>query len=205
MLGLPEATALKKVIPKKVFYAKFALNTAEQIEFDNAIRQMAIVNEISSRTIPALSGKQGDKAIYVLWVQLKQSQCDEKIINKLARLIEQRIILALAYEDTLQLALFYNKLIKDERESAEKKRVPLKGLTLDDVWDNIALSLAEIEAEEGQSADEAIKFKMKAEALQKEIDALTKKLWAEKQPRKKLALREKINQLKCDMSSCNQR
>lgn len=203
MLGLPEATALKKVIPKKVFYAKFALNTAEQNEFDNAIRQMAIVNEISSRTIPALSGKQGDKAIYVLWVQLKQPQCDEKIINKLARLIDQRIILALSYEDKLQLALFYNKLIKDERESAEKKRVSLKGLSLDDVWDNIALSLAEIEAEEGQSADEAINVKIREEALQKEIGALTKKLWAEKQPRKKLALREKINQLKRYMSSCS--
>lgn len=199
MLGLPEATALKKVIPKKVFYAKFALNTAEQNEFDSSIRQMVIVNEISSRTIPALSGKQGDKAIYVLWVQLKQSQCDEQIVNKLARLIDQRIILALSYEDKLQLALFYNKLIKDEQESAEQKRLQLKGLTLNDVWDNIVLSLAEIKVKEGQSADEAINVKMREEALQKEIDALTKKLWAEKQPRKKLALREKINELKHEM------
>lgn len=199
MLGLPEATALKKVIPKKVFYAKFALNTAEQNEFDSAIRQMVIVNEISSRTIPALSGKQGDKAIYVLWVQQKQSQCDEQIVNKLARLIDQRIILALSYEDKLQLALFYNKLLKDEQESAEQKRLQLKGLTLNDVWDNIVLSLAEIKVKEGQSADEAINVKMREEALQKEIDALTKKLWAERQPRKKLALREKINELKHEM------
>lgn len=199
MLGLPEATALKKVIPKKVFYAKFALNTAEQNEFDSAIRQMVIVNEISSRTIPALSGKQGDKAIYVLWVQQKQSQCDEQIVNKLARLIDQRIILALSYEDKLQLALFYNKLLKDEQESAEQKRLQLKGLTLNDVWDNIVLSLAEIKVKEGQSADEAINVKMREEALQKEIDVLTKKLWAERQPRKKLALREKINELKHEM------
>lgn len=202
MLGLPEATALRKIIPKKVFYARFALNTAEQNEFDNAIRQMVIVNEISSRTIPALNSKQGDKAIYVLLVQLKQPKCDDKIITKLGQLIDQRIILALAYADKLQLALFYNKLIKDEQESAEQKRLQLKGLTLNEVWDNMALSLAEIKAKEGQNADEAIKVTMREEALQKEIDALTKKLWAEKQPRKKLALREKINNLKCDMSSC---
>ncbi len=29
MLGLPKNTELRKVIPKKLFFAKFAMNTAE--------------------------------------------------------------------------------------------------------------------------------------------------------------------------------
>ena len=199
MLGLPEATELRKVIPKKVFFSKFSMNTAEQKEFDNAIRQLAIVNEISSRTIPALSSKAEDKAIYVLSVQLKQATCDEKLINKLVKLIDQRLILALGFEDKLQLALFHNKLIMDKPSPALEKQLQLQGLSINDVWDNIALSMAKLEAKEGQSADEAIAKAMERDKLQKEVAALEKKMWAERQPKKKLELREKINELKHKM------
>lgn len=199
MLGLPESTVLRKIIPKKVFFAKFAMNTAEQKEFDNAIKQLAIVNEISSRTIPALSSKPEEKAIYVLAVQLKQARCDDKLIQKLFKLIDQRIILALSYEDKLQLALFHNKLIKDEPRPAVEQKLQLQGLSINDVWDNIALSLAKIEAKEGQSAQEAIARDMERASLRKEIDALEKKMWSERQPKKKLELRERINALKQKM------
>lgn len=199
MLGLPETTALRKIIPKKVLFAKYAMNTAEQREFDNTIRQLAIVNEVSSRTIPALSSKPEDKAIYVLVVQLKQASCDEKLILKLLKLIDQRLILALSYEDKLQLALFHNKLIMDEPRPAEEKKLQLQGLSINDVWDNIALSLAKIEAKEGQSAQEAIARDMERASLLKEIDALEKKMWSERQPKKKLELRERINALKQKM------
>ena len=196
MLGLPETTALRKIIPKKVLFAKYAMNTAEQREFDNTIRQLAIVNEVSSRTIPALSSKPEDKAIYVLAVQLKQASCDEKLILKLLKLIDQRLILALSYEDKLQLALFHNKLIMDEPRIASEKRLYLQGLTINDVWDNLALSLAKIEAKEGQSAQEAIAKDMERASLLKEIEKLEKKMWSERQPKKKLELREQIIVLK---------
>ena len=64
MLGLPQTTEVKKIIPKRALYSKFELNTAEQKEFDAAIRQMTIVNEISLRTIPALQKKEQEKAVY---------------------------------------------------------------------------------------------------------------------------------------------
>ena len=196
MLGLPETTALRKIIPKKVLFAKYAMNTAEQREFDNTIRQLAIVNEVSSRTIPALSSKPEDKAIYVLAVQLKQASCDEKLILKLLKLIDQRLILALSYGDKQQLALFHNKLIMDELRPASEKRLYLQGLTINDVWDNLALSLAKIEAKEGQSAQEAIAKDMERASLLKEIEKLEKKMWSERQPKKKLELREQIIVLK---------
>ena len=196
MLGLPETTALRKIIPKTVLFAKYAMYRAEQREFDNTIRQLAIVNEVSARTIPALSSKPEDKAIYVLAVQLKQASCDEKLILKLLKLIDQRLILALSYEDKLQLALFHNKLIMDELKPASEKRLYLQGLTINDVWDNLALSLAKIEAKEGQSAQAAIAKDVERASLLKEIDKLEKKMWSERQPKKKLELREQIIALK---------
>lgn len=66
MLGLPQTTEVKKIIRKRDLYSKFELNTAEQKEFDAAIRQITIVNEISLRTIPALQ-KRSRKKQFLFW------------------------------------------------------------------------------------------------------------------------------------------
>ena len=95
MLGLPQTTEVKKIIPKRALYSKFELNTAEQKEFDAAIRQMTIVNEISLRTIPALQKQEQEKAVFVLAVQLKQEGCAERLLQRLCWLIDQRLLLAL--------------------------------------------------------------------------------------------------------------
>lgn len=195
MLGLPKNTELRKVIPKKLFFAKFAMNTAEQKQFDSVIRQIVITNEISSRTIPVLSDENDNKAIYVLHVQLKQEECEDKIINKLLTLIEQRIVLALYYEGKIQLALYNNRLIKSDFQAEEQVRVELLGMKLHDVWNNMSLQLANICAKEGQSAEEALINSIEIEKLHREIEILTKKMWSEKQPNKKLALRQQIKQL----------
>ena len=195
MLGLPKDTELRRVIPKKVFFSKFGMNTSEQKEFDSVIRQMAIVNEVSSRTIPALGNDANNKAIYVLAVQLKQYNCSDKLLKKLLSLIEQRIVLALEYKSNIQLALFHEKLIKSEFKKAEDVFVELRGMTLKDVWDSIALQLANIVAKEGQSAEDAIINSVEIEKLHREIEILTKKMWSEKQPNKKLVLRQQIKQL----------
>ena len=175
MLGLPKNTELRKVIPKKLLFTKFAMNTAEQKQFDSVIRQIVITNEISSRTIPVLSDENDNKAIYVLYVQLKQEACEDKIINKLLTLIEQRIVLALYYEGKIQLALYNNRLIKSDFQAEEQVRVELRGMKLHDVWDNMSLQLANICAKEGQSAEEALINSVELEKLEKDIGALTKK------------------------------
>ena len=72
----------------------------------------------------------------------------------------------------------------------------LQGLTINDVWDNIALSLAKLKVKEGQSAQEAIAKDVERASLLKEIDKLEKKMWSERQPKKKLELREQIIVLK---------
>ena len=108
MLGLPQTTEVKKIIPKRALYSKFELNTAEQKEFDAAIRQMTIVNEISLRTIPALQKQ--EKAVFVLAVQLKQEGCAERLLQRLCRLIDQRLLLALCYEGKLEHAIDFDML-----------------------------------------------------------------------------------------------
>lgn len=200
MLGLPSATEVKKIIPKRALYSKFQLNTAEQKELDAAIRQLTIVNEISLRTIPALQKKEGDKAIFVLAVQLKQEGCAEKILYKLSRLIDQRLLLAPCYEDKLQLALYFdNRILLNEFMPVAEQKVNLQGTSLNDIWENLALHVAQLTPRAGLTPASVIANAGRRAETEAQIAALTKKMFAEKQARKKLTLREVINKLKKEL------
>lgn len=200
MLGLPQTTEVKKIIPKRALYSKFELNTAEQKEFDAAIRQMTIVNEISLRTIPALQKKEQEKAVYVLAVQLKQEGCAEKLLQRLCRLIDQRLLLALCYADKLQLALLFdNKIFLNEFKPAAEQRVTLQGTGLKDIWEQFALQVANLTPSAGLTPASVIANAGRRAEIEAQIAVLTKKMFAEKQARKKLTLREAINKLKNEL------
>lgn len=198
MLGLPQTTEVKKIIPKRALYSKFQMNTAEQKEFDAAIRQMTIVNEISLRTIPALQKQ--EKAVFVLAVQLKQEGCAEKLLQRLCRLIDQRLLLALCYEDKLQLALYFdNRILLNEFMPVSEQKVNLQGTSLNDIWDHLALQVAQLTPRAGLTPASVIANAGRRAEAEAQIAALTKKMFAEKQARKKLTLREAINKLKKEL------
>lgn len=200
MLGLPSATEVKKIIPKRALYSKFQLNTAEQKELDAAIRQLTIVNEISLRTIHALQKKEGDKAIFVLAVQLKQEGCAERLLQRLCRLIDQRLLLALCYADKLQLALLFdNKILLNDFKPAAEQSVTLQGTGLNDIWEQFALQVANLTPSAGFTPASVIANAGRRAEAEAQIAALTKKMFAEKQARKKLTLREAINKLKKEL------
>lgn len=198
MLGLPQTTEVKKIILKRAFYRRFELNTAEQKEFDAAIRQMTIVNEISLRTIPALQKQ--EKAVFVLAVQLKQEGCAEKLLQRLCRLIDQRLLLALCYEDKLQLALYFdNRILLNEFMPVAEQKVNLQGTSLNDIWEHLALQVAQLTPRAGLTPASVIANAGRRAEAEAQIAALTKKMFAEKQARKKLTLREAINKLKKEL------
>lgn len=198
MLGLPQTTEVKKIIPKRALYSKFELNTAEQKEFDAAIRQMTIVNEISLRTIPALQKQ--EKAVFVLAVQLKQEGCGERLLQRLCRLIDQRLLLALCYEDKLQLALYFdNRILLNEFMPVAEQKVNLQGTSLNDIWEHLALQVAKLTPRAGLTPASVIANAGRRAETEAQIAALTKKMFAEKQARKKLTLREAINKLKKEL------
>lgn len=201
MLGLPQTTEVKKIIPKRALYSKFELNTAEQKEFDAAIRQMTIVNEISLRTLPALQKQEQEKAVFVLAVQLKQEGCAERLLQRLCRLIDQRLLLALCYEDKLQLALYFdNRILLNEFMPVAEQKVNLQGTSLNDIWAHLALQVANLQSLAGLTPAAVIANAGKREELTKQIAALTKKMFAERQAKKKLELRLQLNQLKNELN-----
>ena len=188
MLKLPEVTQLQKSLPKSQIYKKFQLTNAQQTRFDADISRIDIVNEVSSRTIPAIQEGQKVKSFYVLSITLKTKDYESKNIERIAKLIPQNLVFALQYEEDVQLAVFCEKLFTTEWMAETKAVIELTGLNSDEVWENIIKKIEGGEWDNNLSLEENIDLKERKEKLQKEIDRLEKNARKEVQPKKKFEL-----------------
>ncbi len=194
MLGLPKSTELSQALPKARIYAKFELRSTQKERFDEDISRMTIVNVISERTVPALYAGEKVESIYVIEVQLKKKDYDIKNIQLLSRLIPQKILFLLRYNEETQLAIFHTKLLLSNWSS--EPDITISGWNLDEVWDNIVKTTGSIEVEEGNTLVEQIAINDERDKIMRQIAQLEAKARQEKQPRRKLEMFEQIQELK---------
>lgn len=196
MYSLPANTLINHPLYKKTVFEKFNLKTAERERFDADISKMALVARISPATVPALAEGQEIKGFYVLQVTLKHQEYDVKNILLLQKLIPQQIVYALQYENQTQLCVFHTRLQQSGWCDTESTEIPLKGLTLDEVWDNIVAAVGGLDAQAEESVEEQIINREQREKLLRQIEALEKRARIEKQTRKKYELHQQILKLK---------
>jgi hypothetical protein len=196
MYGLPQSTETKKQLPKKAIYAKFDLKPSQRESFDADISRIDIVNVVSPTTIPAIAEGVEVKEFYVLAVQMKRKEYDPKNLLLLTKLIPQRMVFALHFDDEVQFSVYHTKLITSDWAERTRHAVSLQGLNLDAVWDNIVKSIGGIDVAEGNTLVEQIRENAEREKILKQIEVLQHKMAIEKQPRRKRELFEEIKELK---------
>ena len=194
MLGLPKSTEMNKQLPKKAIYAKFQMNTAAKDKVDADISRIVIVNEISPSRINIPAGEEVG-SFFVLLVALKKKDFDEKTIAALSKLIPQNILFVLEFEGQSKLAIYRTKLMQTDWKPTESCTLELRGLTLDKVWGNAIRSLELGVWNEELSLDENLAIHDRRSKLEKEIAKLEKQARAEKQPKKKFELVQRVRAL----------
>lgn len=195
MLGLPKATELNKKLPKTAVYAKFQMNTAEKAKIDADISRITIVNEVSAAKVNIAPGEKV-QAFFVLQVVLKRREFNERTLIVLSKLIPQNMVLLLEYDGQAKLAVYHTKLLQTPWSDPDTLSLAINGLNMDAVWENVIVQIGGIQVQEGNTLDQQIAQDEQKAKLEKEIARLQKQLWAEKQPKKKFDLLQKINQLK---------
>ena len=196
MFGFPSSTEIKKQLPKKAIYAKFDMSASQRERFDADISRIDISAMVSSKTVPTLSEGEEVKEIYLLNIQLKRKEYDAKNIVMLSKLISQKMVFALEYEEEVQFAIYHTKLISAAWTPVEEAKLLLSGLNLDSVWDNIVKLIGHIEVQEGNTLTEQIKADEEQAKLLAQIKLLEQKMANEKQPRRKREYFEQIKNLK---------
>lgn len=196
MYGLPISTEVKKQLPKKAIYAKFNLKPSQRESFDADIARIDIVAVISPATIPALAEGTEVKGVYVLAVQMKRREYDYKNIVLLTKLIPQKMVFALQFGEQTQFAVYHTKLITSAWQPTGNAMLPVSGLNLNAVWENMIMHIGQIEVESGNTLAEQIAADDQRNKLLSQIAILEKKMAKEKQPRRKREYFEEIKKLK---------
>ena len=196
MFQLPPATAINKPLYKKAVFEKFNLKATERDRFDADISRMALVARVSSATVPALTKGKEIEGFYVLQVALKRKDYDSKNILMLQKLIPQKMVFAMQYDEQTQFCIFHTRLQQSEWIPTDETSIPLQGLTLDDVWNNIVATIGGLDVQAEESIEEQIIHREQQEKLLRQIESLEKQCRTERQTRRKYELHQQITKLK---------
>lgn len=199
MLGLPKSTLINKPLPKKTIFDKFKPNVEDRKRFDEQIARLVIVAEISPQTINLIASEDVS-AIYVIHIMLKTSNCDSRNIALLSKLIDQRMLFALQYENQIQLAAYRaGRVFISESQASQKWHILFKGRDLAATWDHIVAEIGGIELAGDRKLDNIIATNERRDKLTKQIESLGNKAKNEPQPRRKWEMAEEINRLKIEL------
>ena len=208
-LGLPEATRVKRPLPKAQLFKRFDWTPSQRDRFDAEVSRLDFVNWISPRTVPAIAVGNEVKEIFVVEVSLKSRDFDTKAITLLAKYIPQRIVYLLRFEEEAMLAVYHTKLFTTNWQllTPNSPLLSIQGLNLDAVWVNIVNSVRSEQLEVNSplltpnyspltDLTEQIKVDEERAKLERQIAALERQMNSTKQPRRKRELFVELQKLK---------
>lgn len=197
MFDLPKTSEIRKPLPKKLIYEKYAaeLSGNKKDKFDADISRMIITNEISEASVN-IKATEEISAIFVLQVELKRKEYDDKNIIMISKLFGQKLLIVLHYENKYQLDMYETRLLKSDWKDEEEISLKLNGLDLGSVWDNFVTQVSGINVQDGNTLVEQINVETEKEKLRKQISDLEIKARKEVQSKKKFEMVQRIQRYK---------
>lgn len=197
MFDLPKSTEIRKPIHKKLIYEKFPtdLSGDKKTRFDEDISRIVITNEISENSVN-IRATDDIPAVFVVQIELKTKDYNDRNIILVSRLFGQKLLLVLHYEDEYQLAIYETQLLKSDWQKEEDIRLHIDGLDLSTVWNNLVTAVSGISAADGNTLSEQIGIEAEKERLKKKIAELESKARKEIQSKKKYEMFQQIQEYK---------
>lgn len=212
MISLPDRALLNRRIPKAKFYEQIEVDSKLERKFIDEIDNIIWKYKLSQETTNLKPTKKVEE-IQVFEISLKEKYISKEVLENIDRVIPYPILYILKYKDNIKLAIAY----KERNKIDENKMVVhsyyqsewikeyelavdiLKGLSLEDVYDNLLRQLIPIENTLEDDIEKLIKLNEKQESLKKEIEKLEKKVKREKQFNRKVDLNIELQKKKKEL------
>ena len=193
MFGLPGSTEIRKLVHKKLLYQRFPdeLSGEKKEKFDADISRIIITNEISEASVN-IKPTEKIKSIFVVQVELKTTDYNDRNITLISRLFGQNLLMILHFEDKYQIAIYETRLLKSDWKN--EFNLSLKGLDLLAVWEGFVAEVSGITASDEKTLEEQISIETEKEKLKKMIADLENKARKEMQSKKKFEIFQKIKE-----------
>lgn len=201
MIDLPISTEVNRALPKAQLYRQFDWKPSQRESFDGDVARLDFVNWISPRTLPAIAEGSEVKEIFVVEVTLKRRDFDIRNITLLAKSIPQKIVYLLRFEDEARLAVWHTRLFVTPWQSRQETNLPIDGLNLDAVWQNIVTAIGQFTVEEDHSLSEQIKVNEEQAKILRQIEMLEREMRSTAQPRRQRELFAEIKNLKSKLTT----
>ncbi|WP_438059353.1 DUF4391 domain-containing protein [Streptococcus ruminicola] len=193
MFGLPSSTEIRKPVHKKLLYQRFPneLSGEKKERFDADISRIIITNEISEASVN-IKPTEKINSIFVVQVELKTKDYNDRNITLISRLFGQNLLMILHHEEEYQITIYETRLLKSEWKN--EFDLSLKGLDLLKVWEGFVTEVSGIASSEENTLEEQIAIEAEREKLKKIISDLENKARKEIQSKKKFELFQRLKE-----------
>lgn len=212
MLGLPRTTEFNKRIPKEKFYENLNITPTVKKYFVEQIKVIYWRNKIAATTTNLAAGETVSE-IEVFEIKLKGSLLDEGVLRQIDREIPYHILFLLEYDGKYQAWTAYKEASAGNiafkvnqyyhTDWMDEAELPLKldGLSVDAVYENFIYQIAgdTLQAENGETLQEAVERDEKIKNLKKQIEVLQAKIRKEKQLNVQMKLNAELKKLKKEL------
>ena len=191
VFGLPGSTEIRKPVHKKLLYQRFPdeLSGKKKERFDADISRIIITNEISEASVN-IKPTEKIKSIFVVQVELKTKEYNDRNITLISKLFGQNLLIILHYKEEYQIAIYETRLLKSEWKLDFD--LSLNGLDLSSVWDGFITEVSGIVATADKTLEEQINIEEEKEKLKSKISEIEKKARRETQSKKKFEMFQKL-------------
>lgn len=200
MLALPVSTEVKRILAKTHLFRKGNWNQKQIDKFNKDIECLTFVNWLSPSTLPAISIGKEIKEIFVIEVKLKNRDFDLMNISLLAKSIPQHIIYILRHNNEIRIAVYHTKLFITDAQDINIANLPLNGLNIDAIWENIVSTVGNFSLDHEKSLSEQIKLDDEKQTIIHKLEKLEYQMRSTSQARRQRELYSEIKKLKSLLS-----
>lgn len=215
-MSFPPSTLFDRRIPKQTFYDNLSVSPALKRSFTGDIEEIVWKNKLSAATMNVAEG-QTVKEIEILELHLKKKVYDKKILVQIDRGIPYHILFVLVYGGEAKLCVGYKEqsgnnqaafstsvYYETDWQPEDTVMLALDGLNMDAVYESfvrqiaggaLAVPAAGQTEKAGTLAGDVAREEKRKE-LQKQIDALEKKIVCEKQFNRQMELWDEVKRIR---------
>lgn len=210
MLLFPKTTEFNRRIPKQKFYNHLSVSPQIKKIFVEQIAAINWTNKLAPTTLNIKSGERVTE-IEVFHLLLNQKGLDERVLQLIDKEIPYHILFELEYEGKNQVWIGYKEESQAKTETfkvnryyhtdwitGDKIHFEIDGLNMDTLYDGFIRQIAgdNLTINENESVGIAILRTDEKEKLEKQISALEKRLYREKQFNRQVQLHAELKILR---------
>lgn len=203
MLNLPHSTEVNRRIAKEKLYANAAMTTSAKEALKNQVEAVFWRHKLAESTIGVAAGESVQE-IQVFELSLRQRSLDKSVLPAIARAIPYKILFILTFENSAQAWMeaegtFYGT----DWLPPDKLSLKFEGLNLDAMYDSLVRQIAGGRLDAKGNIAEAVERDKRRQKLEKEIAALEKRVFREKQFNRQVELNGKLRRLRRELAELN--